>query len=119
MWIFFKKKKKKKKMATFLYPSFDKNEEDKVNAAMDVPSEHVLVRSNESSTGTVPAIAGQGFPADRNGKYIYVTRIDERGNGDFLVEVGFTSTATIDSSIEHAWPGVNSMNGVSLSMEDS
>lgn len=93
---------------TFLFPSFNKCEEGKVNNDIDVPSEHVLVKS--ANCNPVPAIASEGFPSNRNGTYVFVTRVEKAGKTD----IGFTSTKTLDSRVTCAAPSCGGMCGSCL-----
>jgi len=73
---------------TVLRPSFSNPGSKKVNEAIDVPSPHVLVRNEGSNYRS--AIAAHVFPRDRDGTYVFITRIDKIVDGS--ITIGFTAT---------------------------
>src|SRR3989338_39386 len=100
-------------MAFCIVPSFNKNAANKINVCIGVVSEHVLL--HHGPFGTHPAIAARGFPSDRDGTYVFVTHIGEIINDAPVITIGFTSTATHDST-KQGFPGFG-MNGIGLYLE--
>src|SRR3989338_5152964 len=101
-------------MTTFIVPSFNKNIPNKINNEIDVVSEDALINKYWDGLSH-PAIATQGFPANRDGTYVYVTYIGEI-TGQLDIDIGFTSTATYDST-NYGHPG-DGMNGICFYLND-
>ena len=99
-------------MTSFLVPSFNKNIPDKINNNIDVVSEHMLINKTHDLSAH-PAIATRGFPANRDGTYVFVTYIEKIMNTPYI-RIGFTSTAAHDSAKEGR-PGYG-MNGICLNL---
>src|SRR3989338_1629715 len=85
---------------TFLVPDFNKNIPNKINQNVEVKSKNIL--SIKEAPEYHSAIATNGFPPKKDGVFVYVTRINNIGNGDVMV--GFTDMATYDST-EEGFPG--------------
>src|SRR3989338_3396046 len=79
---------------TFLVPDFDKNIPNKINQDVEVKSKNTL--QSFGSGNWHPATATNGFSSKKDGLLVYVTRIDQSGNGGFCVS--FTEKATNDST---------------------
>src|SRR3989338_4973166 len=98
-------------MTTFGVPSFTKNDAGKVSDTIEVRSEQVLV-SKATDDSPHPAIAARGFPADRDGTYVFVTDIIRTMTNAPRMGIGFTSTATRVST-KSSCPGTH-MNGIAV-----
>src|SRR3989338_2100903 len=98
---------------TFLVSDFDDKMPNKINNNVSVESKNSL--SVTSAPLPLPAIATNGFPLNKDGVYVYVTRIDNIGSGHLFV--GFTDKATYDSTKSGApgdeWAG-HGFSGTSL-----
>src|SRR3989338_8285931 len=92
---------------TFLVPDFDNSIPNKINQDVEVKSKNKL---STSSDGWHSAIATNGFSSKKDGAYVYVTRVDDIGDGYLMV--GFTDTATYDST-QGGTPG-DEFSGTSL-----
>lgn len=101
----------------FIRPSFSKDEKNKVNNRIEILSRHELAYAATSRSDSVPAIASEGFPADRIGRVVFATYVQTMGK-EPNINVGFTSTqAQSDSNTKCACPGTGAMNGVVLAVK--
>lgn len=99
----------------FLLPRFNKTENGKVNKNIVVVSDHVL--SYALDTLHVSAIASEGFPRDREGRFVLSAHVERRAESS-RIGIGFTSKKKIDSREDPEYsnfPGAyNGMNGITL-----
>src|SRR3989338_8169708 len=93
---------------TFLVPDFDKNVPNKIYQEIEVKSKNTLSLKSREWTSV---IASNGFPSKKDGVYVYVTKVDNGGDGSLCI--GFTDMATFDST-KYGSPG-DGLSGTSLS----
>lgn len=94
---------------TLLYPDFDRVTANKINDRITVVSPHVLEIQKTQEYHS--AIATSGFPADRDGTYVFATKILAIGSGAMMI--GFTDKSLFDAAT-YGFPGWNGLTGTAL-----
>lgn len=98
-----------KSKITFLRPSFknpnESDDEGHVNIKIKVVNHHTLEKVPTANTVDVTAVASEGFPADIDGTYVFVTKIHanvpelRRFYSTDYLSVGFINKAKIPPSL--------------------